>query len=93
VFRALALAADGRSSEALPLLDELSARSDIDGEGLHAIARAYALLEDTEKAHDFCNRALQAHAGPTEAELSIDPHLAIILTDLVSASPALRNHQ
>ncbi len=81
IYRALAFAADGSSSEALLLLGELSTRTDIDGEGLHAIARAYALLKDTEKAREFCQRALKAHAGLTEAELKIDPHLAIIQTE------------
>lgn len=74
IFRALACSAMGKSGAAREILDELVRREDIDGEGFHNIARAYALLQDHDMVQLFCKRALSAHAGPSEFELSIDPH-------------------
>jgi hypothetical protein len=38
------------------------------------MARAFAVMKEPEKAREYSQRALQAHAGPTESEIRIDPH-------------------
>jgi serine/threonine protein kinase/Tfp pilus assembly protein PilF len=77
-YRALAKAWLGESVEARSLLDEIVQLPDLDGELLHEVARCYAVLRDTRRAQEFMNRALTAHAGPTEKELKFDPHFALV---------------
>lgn len=73
-YRALAYAALGRTTEAEEVITELRDRKEIDGESLHCMARAFSLMNRRDKAEEYCRQALQAHAGPTESELKIDPH-------------------
>jgi serine/threonine protein kinase/Tfp pilus assembly protein PilF len=75
-YCALALAADNQREKAVLFLAELEKLSQIDGEILYDIARGYALLGDVEKARRNLERALAEHAGPTEKEVSFDPHFA-----------------
>lgn len=79
-YRALARAGLGQAEQARELLGEVTAHPDLDGELLYEVARAYALLEDTPRAKEYVDRALQGHAGPTEKELKFDPHFSC-LTD------------
>jgi serine/threonine protein kinase/Tfp pilus assembly protein PilF len=73
-YRALALAVLGRAEEAEQVIAELRGRKEIDGESLHCMARAFAVMNAQDKAREYCRRALGAHAGPTESELTFDPH-------------------
>jgi eukaryotic-like serine/threonine-protein kinase len=73
-YRALAYAALGRKREAEEVMAELGDRKEIDGESLYCMARAFAVMDEHDKAKEYCRRALEAHAGPTESELRIDPH-------------------
>ncbi len=75
-YRALALASLGRNEEAIELVNDLVGRSALDGEVLYEIARAYAILRDSEKSNEYIARAIAGHAGPTEREISFDPHFA-----------------
>jgi len=74
-YHSLSLASLGRRDESRRLLAEIIREKDIDGEILHRVARTFAVLGDTEKAREYCLLALTAHAGPTEAELKVDPIL------------------
>ncbi len=73
-YKVLALAASGCDSEARAILSELAPRCENEGEILINVARAYAVLGDRENARQFVESATGAHAGPTHAEVAIDPH-------------------
>ncbi len=76
-YRALALAASGRKTEAIEILERMSNNPACQGDLLHNVARCYALLGDKEKAELFKTKAIGHHAGPTLKELEGDPHFLI----------------
>jgi tetratricopeptide (TPR) repeat protein len=65
----------GVEDESRRLLSGLSNYIVNDGGTAHEIARAYAVLGDSEKAREYVDRALQTYQGPTEIEISLDPIL------------------
>ena len=77
-FRALALAGIGDNEACRHVLDTLGAIPDLNGEVLYNLARGYALLGDYEKARSYIEQSCAHHDGPTDKEVSIDPHFAAI---------------
>lgn len=75
-YRALVLAAMGKTTESAGLLAEIRPVAAHNGEVLHVVARAYGLLGDLAQTKHVMQEALAAHAGPTEKELKFDPHFA-----------------
>jgi serine/threonine protein kinase/Tfp pilus assembly protein PilF len=73
-YRAMALASIGKKDESRAILEKLMEQDDKDGEVLHHIARGYSVLGDKSKVKELLDKALTEHAGPTEKELSFDPH-------------------
>ena len=73
-YRALALAAAGKKTEALSILVKLMADPECQGDLLHNIARCYALLGDRPHVEIFKAKAVEHHAGPSLKELEFDPH-------------------
>ncbi len=73
-FHVLSLAALGYEDEAKRILEIIEPRAEGHGEVLHSIARAYARLGNHAKAYEVLHKSFAAHAGPTEREVSIDPH-------------------
>lgn len=73
-FLAMALASTGEKEKAREVLNNLKDWQNFDGEALYNIARGYSLLGDNTKANDILRLAVEKHPGPTEKELSFDPH-------------------
>jgi tetratricopeptide (TPR) repeat protein len=82
-YRAMAMAAAGRTEDAQREIAMIVATPDLDGELLHNIARTFALLKRPDQAKLYARMATSAHAGPTIVELQCDPHFAGI-SDLAS---------
>ncbi len=78
-FRALAMSASGQSAEAKEIADRLERDVRIDGEAMHNLARARALMGDSAGARALLERAYLLPAGPTEKEVRLDPHFASMM--------------
>jgi serine/threonine protein kinase/Flp pilus assembly protein TadD len=77
-YRALALASLGNFPEALNIIQNLEAIEELDGDVIYHQARVYALTGDQAKARTSLDRALKAHAGPSEKEAALDPHFSAL---------------
>ncbi|UCD16265.1 MAG: protein kinase [Candidatus Zixiibacteriota bacterium] len=77
-YRAMSLAAQGNADEAIPLLEELLAKDDLNGEVLCDVGRAYAHMGDAARAREMLDRAIRTHAGVTEKEVRLDPHFSLL---------------
>ncbi len=75
-YRAMALAGLGEREQAQQLLAQLETDACHSGEALGNVARAWSVLGDIRKAQEVLQRAIVAHAGPTEKEVALDPHFA-----------------
>jgi serine/threonine protein kinase/Tfp pilus assembly protein PilF len=73
-YKALALAASGRNSEAVDIVNELLEHCRDQGDILYSIARCFALMDDKRKADDYIAQAKDNFAGPSEKEIMADPH-------------------
>jgi serine/threonine protein kinase/Flp pilus assembly protein TadD len=60
------------------LLQKLTTHTDLNGEVLYFMARAYAAMGDIATTKAILDRALTEHAGPTEREVQADPHFALL---------------
>lgn len=76
--QALALCGDdGASRREIEMLEPYA---EDDGSIAYDIARAYAILGDTQMARRYIGIAIDTHQGPTRAEVDLDPILKRFLT-------------
>ncbi len=73
-YRAQALASLGKKAKAAAILDRLESEMEDNGEFCYCLARGYALVGDAARVQECLTRALTEHAGPSEKELTLDPH-------------------
>jgi len=81
-YFALALAGLGETNKARKVLDHILSAADLIGDVYYNVARAYALLGDKNEAKAYLLLSLSHSPGPTESEISLDPHFREI--DLTS---------
>ncbi len=79
-YLAMSYAALGQREQFIATLQEIDTNSISDGNVLYYLARAYAVAGDKTKAREFIERSILAHAGPSEKEVSLDPHFTGIVT-------------
>lgn len=78
VYEALAAAGLGEYSHASAILNELEQERELIVEVLHNAARCCMLIGDTDGVDRFLFRAVELPGGPTQKELSLDPHLRVM---------------
>jgi len=75
-YYAMALAGAGRVDEARAQLTDILGVDHLIGDVLLNVARSYALMGDTSQAAACLQRAVVSSPGPTESEISLDPHFS-----------------
>ena len=73
-YYAMALAGAGRFDDARTQLRDILKVDHLIGDVLLNVARSYALMGDIDQATDCLQRAVISSPGPTENEISLDPH-------------------
>jgi len=77
-YRALALVGLGQWDMGKAILSTLDNSASDSGEVLCNMARAWAVMGERSRAQELLSRAFAAHMGPTDKEVSLDPHFRSI---------------
>ena len=85
-YYAMALAGAGRIEEARAQLTDILGADHLIGDVLLNVARSYALMGEDREAVVYLQRAFLSSSGPTEIEVSHDPHFKNIT--LTSSLPS-----
>ncbi len=73
-YLSMTYAVNGQIDNARAVIEKMDDPGKYNGEVLYSIAKAYSLLEETEKVRDLIDIAITKHPGPTMMEVSLDPH-------------------